>query len=112
MKIFQTFQKQFAILGISPDPNHSNRKYIFNEKLIFGFLLLGYMIVSQFVYIFYEANGFMEYVESICATSASTIVLACLANTVFRRALIFESIDNMETLIDTSRSFFKDLYYS
>lgn len=110
MKIFETIQKQYAILGIISS-RLSSQKYRFNEREFLGFLLFGYQIFSQFVYVFHEASGFMEYVVSICATSGTIIMFVCFAAIVFRKSTLFESIDNVETLIDKSECHFSIIIY-
>lgn len=101
MKILQKVQKQFALVGISPSSDHSTE--LFNKKIFVGFFLYGYPIVSQIIYIVQVANGFIEYVECVCATAASTIVFVCFASIVLRKAAVFKLIDDVEKLIDTSK---------
>lgn len=109
MEIFQTAQTHFAVLGIRPS-NQTTRKYSDNRKILFGFLLFVCNAVSQFVYIVHVANGFMEFMDCICATSGSTIVFVGFTTIVFKRTLLFENIDNLQKLIDTSKPFLS--YYS
>ena len=104
MKIFQIIQKQYAILGIS-SPNQSAQKNPSNERTTLGFLIFAWNIVSQFVYIFYVASGFMEYVDCISSTCAGIITFVCFAAIVFRKTTLFKNIENMEQLIDKSESF-------
>lgn len=103
MKVFQTIQKQFAILGIS-SPRPPIQKYPFNERIYFGFLLFGCSTVSKFVYIFHVASGFIEYVECVSVISGSIIIIVCFGAIVFRKSTIFESVDLMEKLLDASES--------
>lgn len=99
MKIFRTLQRQYAILGVYP----SAQKYPFNARVFFGFLLLGCVSVSQFVYIFLVADGFMEYMECVCSTFTTFIIIVCLAAVISRKTTLFESIDDIEQYIDTSK---------
>lgn len=102
MKILRLVQKHFAALDIGPS-NHSAQKYPFNKRILFGFILLGYLIVSQFVYIFHVANGFKEYIECVCSILASITAFVSLPIIVYRETELFESINRMEKLIDTSK---------
>lgn len=102
MKIFKIIQKQYAILGIS-SLQQSTQKYQTDRRAIVGFLLFGCNVVSHFVYIFHEANGFMEYMEGVCATSATIMISVSFATMFFKRTLLFKSIDNIEKLIETSK---------
>lgn len=101
MKIFRTYKKNYAILGIELS-NQSTQKYPFNPRVFFGFLSFGCAIIFEFVYIFHVANAFMEYVVAICTTSGTIIMLVCFAAIVFKRNLLFDAIDITEKLIDTS----------
>lgn len=69
--------------------------------MLFGFLLFACLISSNLVYIFQVADGFMEYMESICATSASMIIFVCFAAIARRKPTLFKSIENTEKFIET-----------
>lgn len=101
MKIFRTVRKRYEILGITPT-NQSIQKSSISERVIAGCLFFLCYYVSQFLYIYYVANDFMEYIECICELYASAIVFVCFATIVFKRNLLFQSIGNIEKLIDTS----------
>lgn len=105
MKILKLLQRSYAIMGISPSKvslNQSTQKCPFNGRIIFGFLLYGCVILSQFMYIFYVANDFLDYVESIIATTSTIIMFICFAAMAPRKTKLFESIENIEKLIDMS----------
>lgn len=104
MKIFQTIRKQFAIVGIENTSNQSNRKLALTKKIVCGFILC-LTIVSQFLYVLCVANGFMENIEAVCTFSASIIIFVGFMALVFRRTLLFESIDMIERLVDSSKLF-------
>lgn len=103
IKILCTIQRQYETLGISSS-NQPTRSYACSERVLFGFLAFGYAIVSQFVYIFHVADGFMEYMEGSCAAAASIIVFVCFAAIAFQKTTLFECIDNFEKLIGSSKS--------
>lgn len=100
MRIFKLLRRRFAIVGISP--NQWTQKYPFSKRLLFDFLLFGCVFVSQFVYIFHVANGFMDYIECISTTSGTILMFVCFVAIVFSKTKVFEAIDNIEKLIDTS----------
>lgn len=104
MKIFKTIQEKYAILGISSS-KHWTQKYSSGARLLFGFLLFGCNIVSLLLYILLVASGFMEYMECISTASGTFIMFVCYATIVFKRTLIFETIDNIEIVIVTSEPF-------
>lgn len=110
MKIFQKFQIQYEILGISRTSNQLNEQSQFNERILFGILLYAYSIFSQFMYLFRFANGVMEYVESISFIFGAIMIFTCFVAIVFNSTLLFENIDNMEKLVDASEIRFTVLF--
>lgn len=90
MEMFQTVQKYFTILGLSSS-TQSTQKWPFNERVLLGFIC---------VYIFEVERDFMEYVECICAASASIIIFVCLVAIVFWQTTIFELIDFSEQVLN------------
>lgn len=103
MKILRTLRKQFAIVGIFSSSNSSTKRLPLNYRLLLGFFLFGCTIASQCVYI-WVANDLIDCVECICSLSAGCIIFVCFAAIVFRKSELFETIDNMEKLIDTSKT--------
>lgn len=100
MKIFRTIQERYAILGIIP----LNQTIPFNTRVLRGFALFGCSLVSHMVYIFRMDNDFMKFVEGICSTFGSVIVLVCFTAIAFKKELLFECIGKIEELIDTSET--------
>lgn len=103
MKIFKIIQRHYAILGIFPSSNQSPKTWSFNKRVLIGFSLFGCLIISKFLYIFRGDTGFIEYMDGICTTLLSILSFLCFAIIVFRRATLFEGIDNIEKLIETSK---------
>lgn len=103
MKVHEAVRQYYAILGISPS-HQSNQKYPFSNGVLFGFSSIGSLITSQFLYMFYVASSFMEYMDSMCAIGATAVVFVCFATIVSRKNVLFKSIDGIEKLIDTSES--------
>lgn len=99
IKTFQTVQSQYAILGISS----SNKSRPFNERSLVGFVIFGCLILSQIVYIFHVANGFMDFLECLCGISASFNMFVVFVAIVFTQNTLFVIIDNTDILIDTSK---------
>lgn len=96
MKIFEILQQNYKLLGIEP----SNQ--LVNKRVLFAYMFYAYFIASQCAYIFHVANGFMEYVEGICATSSSVIIFICFTAVAFKKTTLFKIIDNAKKLIATS----------
>lgn len=106
MNLLQIVEKNFATLGLSP----SNQIYPINGKVLFGFLVFECTTVSQFMYIFNVANGFMEYMEVVSATSGTIVMFICFVTIMARKTTIFESIDDINKLINTSEPIFFNLH--
>lgn len=104
MRIFQRIQRQYAILGIRPSKRWLQNDLPFNGRIALGFSLFACLICSQFVYIIYVANDFMEYIECICSVSGAIITFVCFAAVVYRRTTLFDGIGDIEKLIDTSKT--------
>lgn len=105
MKVFRTIRNKFAFLDICPS-NQSTWQNPFNKRVL-GFILLGGNIVSHVVYIFRVANDFLEFVECLNSTFASIIISVCFVAIVFRKTTLFNSIDNIEKVIDASELVFE-----
>lgn len=107
MKIFQTIQRQYTMLGISSS-NRLSQKYPFNSpRVLSGFLLFGCSLGSQFERISHVTSGFMEYMECMCEATAVVVTFVCFATIVFNSDLLFENITKIENLIDTSKTCFQ-----
>lgn len=106
MKIFKLVQSHYTLLGIN-SMHQSAQKYPFNGKILIGFLLLGCSVALHFAYIFYVAEGFMDYMVCICSLCASFQITVCFAAFVFKWPLAFETIGNMEKFINSSELILK-----
>lgn len=100
MKILRTVRKRYAMLGIRPSSNQSTQNSPLNGRIILGFSLFGYLILSQLAYTFRIASDFTEYVVCISATSASFLMCVSFVAVVYRKTTLFECIANVEELIN------------
>ena len=90
MKLYQIVQKDFALLGISPNqPN-------FDQKSVMAFLIFSLGIISGTVFLFFKANTFLEYTQSIYATT--TIFDAWIGFIIFlvKKEKILELMNDIE----------------
>lgn len=101
MKILELVQQHYAILGVSAS-NQWTQKYPLNERVLFGLLLLGCSFVSHLLYIFRVASDFMDYMVGICSFSGCTIIVVAFVDIALKKNFLFESIGNVEKLIETS----------
>lgn len=103
MKIFEIIQRHHATLGIYPSQQSAQQQIPLCRRIIFGFLLFGYIIVSEFLNNFHATNDFMECVEYICSSSSTMAMFLSFVGIVHRQSTIFKSIDTIETIIDASK---------
>ena len=95
MKIFQTIQRNYAILGISPE-QLTHPKFLFNGKMLMCFLFSIFYMLSSFAYIFYVATTFEQYIECITTAFGGIIISICIGAVVFKMNKLFEIIKNVE----------------
>lgn len=100
MIVFRTIRNKLSFLDIGPS-NPSTLQDPLNKRVL-GFILLGGNVVLHVVYIFQEANGFLEFVECLNSTFACTIFFVCFAAIIFRKTTLFNSLDNIGKFIDAS----------
>lgn len=103
MKIFEIVQRNYATLGISSS-HQSTQKYPFNKRELFGFILFACTTVLQYVGTFHDSSNFMEFMVSVCATSGGTLIFVFFLAIVFRKTTLFQSIEHIEKVIDSSES--------
>lgn len=102
---------QYGMLGINLS-NRSTEKLPLSARVFVGFIYFGCVLTSQLMYISYVAEGFMDYMQAICAASSTVIIFVCFAAIAFREATLFESIERIEQLIEISESHFDiSVYY-
>lgn len=100
MLVFRNTKKKYAILGISK--HQSFQEYPFNGKISISFILLGCSIASHFLYLYFVASTFKEYIECISTTFAIFVISVCFTTMVFNMSLLFRTIDDIENIIDES----------
>lgn len=96
MKIFQNIQKNWAKEGFGADQSSFNNM---NIRHLFIFLSA---IILQFAYLFHEAKSLEEYMLCIFMLVAEVSIFIDFLNTVFKKAQIFQLIDDLQTLTDES----------
>lgn len=100
VKVFQTIQRQFAILGINSDL--IDKPYPFNRRIFIGFLILYSAFSSYLIFIIYEADTFYECAQSIYFSSVVILVAFCLMILLFRVHKLFKLITSVQNVIETS----------
>lgn len=98
MKIFQIIEQNFASLGFSSNQRSFNKK----QLQIGLYFILGN--VSQYAYLFHDANTAQQYMDSIFTTTTGTLIFISYVNTVRIMPIIFNSIDGLQRVVDESKS--------
>lgn len=101
MKIFQEIQRSFLILGITP--YQSIQANPFNTHIVKALLGSVLSTASYFLWFFYIAMSFNEYVKAIFYIFGSAITTVGFSVLVWKMKQWFRFIDNLETFINESK---------
>lgn len=101
MKLFQSVQESFAILGITLE--QSVRSNPFNERILAALSSYLMRVILFTVSLFHDAETFSEYTENIWLNSAAILVLVAFAVMVFNKGKFFALIDNSVTVVANSK---------
>lgn len=99
MKLFETFQKNFAIIGIAPNAYRLNL-----GKKCFTSLVIWSSCILNLIFFIHEANTFIEYTTSIYLGTAFTVIAICFARIIFQTQNIFKFIDGCEKVIENGKN--------
>lgn len=99
LKIYQVIQKNFATLGICP--NLTMQPYPINGKIFIGFQILISGIYFLLMYIFNDAQTFIEYTQTIYICSCATLMSIAFIIILINVEKLFNLINNCEKVINT-----------
>lgn len=108
MKIFQTIQKKFALVGISKAPAAQSES--FNWRLLMSFISLYSEFITILLYIMLEAETFAEYIQLAFLLSLTVQITFDLSIIIIKTKKMFELIDHFESIINTSKHHRYQLY--
>lgn len=96
-RYFKIIRKNFAHLGISKNQPR------LNGKSAMTFLILSLSTISGIVYLYFEANTFLEYTINIYETAM--VLGCCIGFTVilFNKEKLFKLMNNFVTFYDESK---------
>lgn len=97
MKLFQSIQRSYAILGIS-----SNRGRI-NDRMLFAAFIIGSSLILNIVSFFVETKSFREYTDATFVTSAETLCVINCTIIMCKKLRFFEFIGHFERILDQSK---------
>ena len=100
MKLFQSVQKSFAVLGITP--NESIRTDPYNRNIWKSFIVYSLTNVLNFAFFFLEANSFREYTEILFVYSCTMTIFIGFAIAAIQKKKLFNYINNCEKTINES----------
>lgn len=96
MKILQTVQENFEILGICRNQPR------FNAKSVMACLVYGVGITFSTTFLICDANNFQEYTNNLYITTALAAGLVCIINTLLKMNHLFALTDDIEETLDRS----------
>lgn len=99
MKLFQVVQTNFAFLGVS-----SNQARL-NGNVVATCLLYGLSVTSSAIFLFFEANSFIEYTSNIYVTTALGVISTYFTIWIIKLEKFFILIDNLENFFEKSECF-------
>lgn len=97
MKLFEIVQDNFALLGISPSQPR------FNSKSAMVFLSIGLAAISCAMFLFFEANTFMEYINTAYATSVTIGGTIAFTTLLFEKEKLLQIIHEFEEFVNESQ---------
>lgn len=97
MSILQEVQKSLKAIGFSP------KLEPFNHRISSIFVISFSGVISQWIFLIYEADSGQEYMESIYVATACTGVLLSFSNTILSTKKIFLFINSIDEFINESK---------
>lgn len=101
MKCLQNTQKYFAALGIGPDL--ATQPHPINLKLFIGGIILAITYILVVIYVFSEAETFVEYTRSIYICAFFNVIISVLLTIILNVKTLYELIDIMDAIINTGK---------
>ena len=96
MKIYQIVQKNFEILGISP-----NKSY-WNKKSAKSFFIFNLVLISSILFLVLKANTFLEYTMNIYITTVVFAMWIGFIAMLFQKENIFQMMIRFEEFLNKS----------
>lgn len=97
MNILQPIRNNLLILGVK-----SYQKHPFNFRNVFALFMLSMGAVLNCVHLFYEANTFKEYADSVCASSSMVVATIIFAIIMWKTHPFYRCLNNLEEIVNKS----------
>lgn len=99
--IFDSIKSNFAIVGANS--LQSNGQNPFNLKNVMIILIINVQATLCGIFVFYEANSFREYVESVFAFSTVIVIHIVFPVFIWKIPKMFELMNNIEKIVNKSK---------
>lgn len=98
MKLFHIIQKNHSIVGIS-----SNQTHAVNGNIVVTFFVYGLGFTLSAIFLFHEANNFVEYANNMFLTTGLAMIIIVYAIFIFKMSKVFELISDYEIVVGQSK---------
>lgn len=102
MKIFQTLEKNMAVIGFTPTQHPNNNRQL-NSRQIISVAVDSISTISFLMYTIFEANSIEEYIVSNIMLTAGFTFTTSYINTIFQNDKIFDTIEMCEKELNLSK---------
>lgn len=89
------------MLGV--DLNQPTNKHLFNKNIFVSTSLCALCIILFGVFIFCQANSFIEYTEPIYLLSSTIIITIAVVHTIIKMKMFFEYIQTFEKMVNSRK---------
>lgn len=111
MKVFVVFQRKCSSLGIYLGSECTPKNSInFKNRFILFVLICG--IISCCLQLFYVANSFKDFINSIYTISALLTCTICFSTLIWKMSLLSKYLEKLEKIINKSESVFNFVFDS
>lgn len=98
MKIFESIQKQFGLLGIQS--TLCPQRYSFNVKNSIALLILGQCSIISIIFLIFETKSLKDYADSLYMSATAILLTFNFLVYILNTSNIFELIANFENTIE------------
>lgn len=101
LKSFVTVQKNFSKMGFTPEL--VQQPYPFNWKILMHLLLLTVCVNGIGIYVYNDANSFIEYTQSALAASGAFLVIFLMILLIFKVNKLFQFFSRSDFMLNSSK---------
>lgn len=101
MKLFQSVQEYYGMLGLYPSQSNSNSS--FNSKIVFILFNCIHGCISTAAFCVFAANTLQEFGESYFASATEMFTIGCFLSSIWQWPTTLKTIENLEDFIQKSK---------